>query len=68
MIPLSLRDRLLGLRDALRSSARFQRFAAAFPLTRRVGRGRARGGVCVGGRGGGCGGGGGRGGGAQVGG
>ncbi|KIZ41703.1 MULTISPECIES: methyltransferase [Rhodopseudomonas] len=41
MIPLSLRDRLLGLRDALRSSARFQRFAAAFPLTRRVARRRA---------------------------
>jgi len=41
MIPLSFRDRLLGLRDALRSSARFQRFAAAFPLTRRVARRRA---------------------------
>ncbi|RJF70673.1 methyltransferase [Rhodopseudomonas palustris] len=37
----SLRDRLLGWRDAILSSARFQRFAAVFPLTRGVARRRA---------------------------
>lgn len=35
-------DRCRGLRDALLASARFQRWAAAFPLTRPVARRRAR--------------------------
>ncbi|WP_420134308.1 methyltransferase [Rhodopseudomonas sp.] len=41
MSSFSLRDRLLGWRDAILSSARFQRFAAVFPLTRGVARRRA---------------------------
>lgn len=38
----ALRDRLAGWRDALLASARFQRWAAAFPLTRPIARRRAR--------------------------
>ncbi|KPF89713.1 methyltransferase [Rhodopseudomonas sp. AAP120] len=41
MSSFSLRDRLLGWRDTILSSARFQRFAAVFPLTRGVARRRA---------------------------
>ncbi|SEO61890.1 hydroxyneurosporene-O-methyltransferase [Rhodopseudomonas pseudopalustris] len=41
MISSSLRDRLLGWRDSILSNPRFQRFAAVFPLTRRVARRRA---------------------------
>ncbi|MFC0241699.1 methyltransferase [Rhodopseudomonas telluris] len=41
MSSFSLRDRLLGWRDAILSSPRFQRFAAVFPLTRGVARRRA---------------------------
>jgi len=41
MNSLSLRDRLLGWRDSVLSNPRFQRFAAVFPLTRRVARRRA---------------------------
>ena len=37
----ALGDRWRGLRDALLSSRRFQRFAAAFPLTRPIARRRA---------------------------
>jgi demethylspheroidene O-methyltransferase len=40
-MPSSLRDRLLGWRDSILSNPRFQRFAATFPLTRRVARKRA---------------------------
>lgn len=38
---LSLRDRLLSLRDRILANARFQRFAADFPLTRPIARRRA---------------------------
>ena len=38
---LTLRDRALGLRDRILSSAKFQRFAGAFALTRPVARKRA---------------------------
>ncbi|WP_405221664.1 methyltransferase [Lentisalinibacter sediminis] len=38
----ALRDRLAGWRDSLLASARFQRWAAAFPLTRPIARRRAR--------------------------
>ena len=41
MSSFSLRDQLLGWRDKILSSARFQRFAAVFPLTRGVARRRA---------------------------
>lgn len=41
MTSFSLRDRWLGWRDSMLSSPRFQRFAAAFPLTRGVARRRA---------------------------
>lgn len=37
-----MRDRLLGWRDRLLASRRFQRWAAAFPLTRPIARNRAR--------------------------
>jgi demethylspheroidene O-methyltransferase len=40
-VQLSLGDRWRGLRDALLSSRRFQRFAAAFPFTRPIARRRA---------------------------
>lgn len=42
ILQLSLRDRLLGWRDGILSSSRFQRFAGAFPLTRPIARKRAR--------------------------
>ncbi|WP_405231360.1 methyltransferase [Lentisalinibacter salinarum] len=38
----ALRDRLAGWRDALLANPRFQRWAAAFPLTRPIARRRAR--------------------------
>jgi demethylspheroidene O-methyltransferase len=41
MISIPLRDRILDWRDKVLSSPRFQRFAAVFPLTRRVARRRA---------------------------
>jgi demethylspheroidene O-methyltransferase len=41
-IGLSLRDRWYGLRDRLLASRRFQRWAAAFPLTRPIAQRRAR--------------------------
>jgi demethylspheroidene O-methyltransferase len=40
--PAGARDRWLALRDRLLASPRFQRWAAGFPLTRRIARRRAR--------------------------
>lgn len=42
LAPRGFADRLLGWRDGLLSSARFQRWAAAFPLTRPIANRRAR--------------------------
>ena len=39
---MTLRDRLLGIRDRLQASPKFRRWAVAFPLTRPVARRRAR--------------------------
>ena len=36
--PLSLRDRILGVRDSILANASFQRFAGAFPFTRPIAR------------------------------
>lgn len=41
-MPLSLRDRVLAVRDRLIASPRFQRWAAGFPLARPIARRRAR--------------------------
>jgi len=41
-VPLTVRDRILALRDALVRRPGFQRWAAAFPLTRAIARRRSR--------------------------